>query len=60
MQLVFCQSPSAGRERNNLYMELCKNRMGNDKYVERSMQTFNGAPKTKEVQSEAITMVDAG
>ncbi|XP_036834501.1 dynein intermediate chain 4, axonemal isoform X3 [Oncorhynchus mykiss] len=47
------------KERNNLYMELCKNRMGNDKYVERSMQTFNGAPKTKEVQSEAITMVDA-
>ncbi|CAB1323935.1 unnamed protein product, partial [Coregonus sp. 'balchen'] len=46
--------------RNNLYVELCKNRMGNDKYVERSMQTFNGAPKTKEVQSEAITMVDAG
>uniref|UniRef100_A0A4W5RD87 Dynein axonemal intermediate chain 4 n=1 Tax=Hucho hucho TaxID=62062 RepID=A0A4W5RD87_9TELE len=47
------------KERNNLYMELCKNRMGNDKYVERSMQTFNGAPKTKEVQCEAITMVDA-
>ncbi|XP_064791994.1 dynein axonemal intermediate chain 4 [Oncorhynchus masou masou] len=47
------------KERNNLYMELCKNRMGNDRYVERSMQTFNGAPKTKEVQSEAITMVDA-
>ncbi|XP_071202305.1 dynein axonemal intermediate chain 4 [Salvelinus alpinus] len=47
------------KERNNLYMELCKNRMGNDKYVERSMQTFNGAPKTKEVQSEAITMVDS-
>ncbi|KAJ8392581.1 hypothetical protein AAFF_G00074590 [Aldrovandia affinis] len=48
------------KERNSAYTELCKNRMGNDKYVERMMQTFNGAPKTKEVQSEKITMVDAG
>ncbi|XP_036378497.1 WD repeat-containing protein 78 [Megalops cyprinoides] len=48
------------KERNNAYTELCKNRLGNDKYVERMMQTFSGAPKTKEVQSERITMVDAG
>lgn len=47
------------RERNNRYVELCKNRMGNDKYVERSMQTFNGAPKNKHVQSDSIVMVDA-
>ncbi|XP_016303266.1 dynein axonemal intermediate chain 4 [Sinocyclocheilus anshuiensis] len=48
----------AVKERNNAYTELCKNRHGNDKYVERSMQTFNDAPKTKEVQSDSITMVD--
>ncbi|CAM4625075.1 unnamed protein product [Leuciscus chuanchicus] len=46
------------KERNNAYTELCKNRQGNDKYVERSMQTFNGAPKTKEVQCDSIAMVD--
>uniref|UniRef100_A0A8C1W7J6 Dynein axonemal intermediate chain 4 n=1 Tax=Cyprinus carpio TaxID=7962 RepID=A0A8C1W7J6_CYPCA len=46
------------KERNKAYTELCKNRLGNDKYVERSMQTFNDAPKTKEVQSDSITMVD--
>uniref|UniRef100_A0A6Q2X6J2 Dynein axonemal intermediate chain 4 n=1 Tax=Esox lucius TaxID=8010 RepID=A0A6Q2X6J2_ESOLU len=47
------------KERNSRYTELCKNRTGNDKYMGRSMQTFNGASKTKEVQSEAITMADA-
>ncbi|XP_041912029.1 dynein intermediate chain 4, axonemal [Alosa sapidissima] len=47
------------RERINAYTELCKNRQGNDKYMERSMQTFNGAPKNKEVQCESITMADA-
>lgn len=34
--------------------------MGNDKYVRRSMQTFNGAPKHKAIQSDKIVMVDAG
>lgn len=42
------------------YAELCKNRIGNDKYVVRSMQTFNGAPKHKEIQSDKIVMVDTG
>ncbi|XDV35788.1 hypothetical protein PO909_005670 [Leuciscus waleckii] len=46
------------KERNNAYTELCKNRQGNDKYVERSMQTFNGALKTKEVECDSIAMVD--
>ncbi|XP_071380153.1 dynein axonemal intermediate chain 4, partial [Centroberyx affinis] len=46
-------------ERNNRYAELCKNRVGNDKYMERSMQTFNEAPKNKHVQSDRIVMVDA-
>ena len=48
------------RQRNMTYTELCKNREGNDKYMERSMQTFNGAPKNKEVQCENIAMSDAG
>ncbi|XP_018609658.1 dynein axonemal intermediate chain 4 isoform X2 [Scleropages formosus] len=47
------------KQRNAAYTELCKNRMGNDKYVERAMQTFNGAPKAKEVQTKSITKVDA-
>uniref|UniRef100_A0A4W4G6K8 Dynein axonemal intermediate chain 4 n=1 Tax=Electrophorus electricus TaxID=8005 RepID=A0A4W4G6K8_ELEEL len=44
--------------RNMAYQELCKNRLGNDKYMERPMQTFNGAPKAKEVQSDSISMVE--
>ncbi|KAJ8279085.1 hypothetical protein COCON_G00061510 [Conger conger] len=47
-------------EKNKEYTELCQNKMGNDKYVERMMQTFNGAPKSKQVQSETIAMVDTG
>ncbi|KAL4635028.1 WD repeat-containing protein 78 isoform X1 [Arapaima gigas] len=47
------------KQKNAAYIELCKNRMGNDKYVERAMQTFNGAPKTKEVQTKSITKADA-
>ncbi|XP_069498048.1 dynein axonemal intermediate chain 4 isoform X1 [Ambystoma mexicanum] len=45
--------------RNEAYAELCKNRAGNDRYVERMMQTFFGAPKSKEVQSEKIHSQDA-
>ncbi|XP_057194414.1 dynein axonemal intermediate chain 4 [Triplophysa rosa] len=52
------KNAEAVKERNKAYIELCKHRQGNDKYVERSMQTFNGAAKTKEVQSETVTMVD--
>ncbi|XP_067086802.1 dynein axonemal intermediate chain 4 [Osmerus mordax] len=47
------------KKRTALYEELCRNRIGNDQFVERSMQTFNGAPKTKEVQCESIDMVDS-
>ncbi|XP_056132749.1 dynein axonemal intermediate chain 4 [Lampris incognitus] len=47
------------RKRNSTYSEVCKNRMGNDKYVERWTQTFNGAPKSKGVQADCIVMVDA-
>ncbi|XP_069837503.1 dynein axonemal intermediate chain 4 isoform X2 [Dendropsophus ebraccatus] len=46
--------------RNQTYIDLCKNRAGNDRYVERTMQTINGAPKSKEVQCERIVLADAG
>ncbi|XP_040911473.1 dynein intermediate chain 4, axonemal-like [Toxotes jaculatrix] len=45
-------------ERNNKYAEVCRSRMGNDKYVDRSMQTLNGAAKNKHVQSDSMGMVD--
>ncbi|XP_075688914.1 dynein axonemal intermediate chain 4 isoform X2 [Rhinoderma darwinii] len=46
--------------RNQTYSDLCKNRAGNDRYIERMMQTINGAPKSKEVQCERIVLEDAG
>ncbi|XP_030647720.1 dynein axonemal intermediate chain 4 [Chanos chanos] len=52
------EEADAVRERNKAYVELCKNRLGNDKYTERSMQTLGGAPKVKEVQTQSISMVD--
>ncbi|XP_018517753.1 dynein axonemal intermediate chain 4 [Lates calcarifer] len=45
-------------EKNNQYAEVCRNRMGNDKYVDRSMQTLNGAAKNKHVQTDSMAMVD--
>nr|XP_012998627.2 WD repeat-containing protein 78 isoform X2 [Cavia porcellus] len=47
-------------QRNNKYETLCRNRLGNDLYVERMMQTFNGAPKNKDVQCDRIIMEDQG
>lgn len=34
--------------------------MGNDKYVDRAMQTLNGTAKNKQVQSDSMLMVDTG
>ncbi|KAL8178506.1 UNVERIFIED_CONTAM: WD repeat-containing protein 78 [Gekko kuhli] len=48
------------RQQNVAYMELCKNRVGNDRYTDRMMQTLNGAPKIKEVQCDKIIMADKG
>ncbi|XP_075801471.1 dynein axonemal intermediate chain 4 isoform X2 [Microtus pennsylvanicus] len=47
-------------QKNKNYEVLCRNRLGNDLYVERMMQTFNGAPKNKDVQCEKIIMEDKG
>uniref|UniRef100_A0A8C8VEA4 Dynein axonemal intermediate chain 4 n=1 Tax=Pelusios castaneus TaxID=367368 RepID=A0A8C8VEA4_9SAUR len=48
------------QERNKIYIELCKNKAGNDCFVERMMQTLNGAPKNKEMQCDKILMEDKG
>uniref|UniRef100_A0A667Z1W3 Dynein axonemal intermediate chain 4 n=1 Tax=Myripristis murdjan TaxID=586833 RepID=A0A667Z1W3_9TELE len=55
---VDADDAEAIKERNNRYAELCKNRMGNDKYMDRSMQAFIGASKSKQVQCDSIVMVD--
>ncbi|XP_059879510.1 dynein axonemal intermediate chain 4 [Delphinus delphis] len=47
-------------QRNKNYETLCRNRLGNDLYVERMMQTINGAPKNKHVQCDKIMKEDKG
>ncbi|XP_061533871.1 dynein axonemal intermediate chain 4 [Phycodurus eques] len=54
------ENAQAVKESNILYIELCNNRLGNDKYVARAMQTFVGAAKHKKLQSEKIVMHDQG
>uniref|UniRef100_A0A8C3KNK2 Dynein axonemal intermediate chain 4 n=1 Tax=Calidris pygmaea TaxID=425635 RepID=A0A8C3KNK2_9CHAR len=56
------ESEEAGRilYRNKIYADICKNRPGNDRFVEKMMQTINGAAKTKEVQCDQIIMEDKG
>ncbi|XP_070563890.1 dynein axonemal intermediate chain 4-like isoform X1 [Ptychodera flava] len=50
---------AAVKEKIDKYKELIKSRVGNDRYTERGMQTFNEAPKQKEVQTNRITLADA-
>ncbi|XP_030606878.1 dynein axonemal intermediate chain 4 [Archocentrus centrarchus] len=45
--------------RNSQYEEVCRNRVGHGKDVDRSVQTLNGATKNKQVQSNSLIMVDA-
>ncbi|NXN23594.1 WDR78 protein, partial [Nycticryphes semicollaris] len=56
------ESEDAGRilERNKIYTDICKTRPGNDRFVEKMMQTINGAAKNKEVQCDQIVMEDKG
>ncbi|KAJ3599054.1 hypothetical protein NHX12_033017 [Muraenolepis orangiensis] len=56
---VDAEDAESVRERNLIYAELCKNRTGSDKYMERSTQTLNGAAKTKKIQTDKVNMVDA-
>ncbi|TNN79864.1 WD repeat-containing protein 78 [Liparis tanakae] len=48
------------KERNVQYAELCKNRVGNDKYTARSAQTLNGTPKSKPTQTYKTAVLDEG
>ncbi|XP_078417405.1 dynein axonemal intermediate chain 4 isoform X2 [Cetorhinus maximus] len=48
------------KQRNQLYIELCKERVGNDRYIERMAQTFSGARKSKEVQCDKINTQETG
>ncbi|XP_013413827.1 WD repeat-containing protein 78-like [Lingula anatina] len=48
------------KEKNEKYKELCKSRAGNDRYMEREMNTFNDPPKLKLVQTQKIGYVDVG
>ncbi|NXN75688.1 WDR78 protein, partial [Himantopus himantopus] len=59
---VSVESEDAGRvlERNRIYVDICKNRPGNDRFVEKMMQTINGAAKNKEVQCDKIIVEDKG
>ncbi|XP_032421476.1 WD repeat-containing protein 78 isoform X1 [Xiphophorus hellerii] len=45
-------------ERNKQYSGVCRNRGNNEKYVERAMQTLNGATKNKQIQNNLMLMVD--
>ncbi|XP_052522839.1 dynein axonemal intermediate chain 4 isoform X2 [Tympanuchus pallidicinctus] len=60
--VVSVESEDAARvlERNKMYVDVCKNRPGNDRFVEKTMQTINGAAKNKEVQCDKIIMEDKG
>uniref|UniRef100_A0A8C2TV30 Dynein axonemal intermediate chain 4 n=1 Tax=Coturnix japonica TaxID=93934 RepID=A0A8C2TV30_COTJA len=60
--LMSVESEDAARveERNKIYAEVCKNRPGNDRFVERMMQTVNGAAKNKKIQCDKIIMEDKG
>ncbi|NXE25238.1 WDR78 protein, partial [Ardeotis kori] len=60
--VVSVESEDAGRvlERNRIYADICKNRPGNDRLVEKMMQTVNGAAKNKEVQCDKIIVEDKG
>ncbi|XP_067677855.1 dynein axonemal intermediate chain 4-like isoform X2 [Haliotis asinina] len=46
--------------RNEQYQELVKSRVGNDRYAERGMNTFNEPPKTKNIQTTKIVYNDVG
>ncbi|CAF3188834.1 unnamed protein product [Rotaria socialis] len=41
-------------EKNKTYMNLCKNRQGNDLYIERGMQTFNDLRKHKQIITDPV------
>ncbi|MEQ2219113.1 hypothetical protein XENOCAPTIV_012763, partial [Xenoophorus captivus] len=47
-------------ESNKRYAKVYRNRVTDDKYLDRAVQTMNGATKNKQIQNNLILMVDAG
>ncbi|XP_061859906.1 dynein axonemal intermediate chain 4 [Colius striatus] len=60
--VVSVESEEAGRvlEQNRIYVDICRNRAGNDRIADKMMQTINEATKNKEVQCDKIIMEDKG
>ncbi|NWW91332.1 WDR78 protein, partial [Rhynochetos jubatus] len=60
--VVSAGSEDAGRvlERNRNYVDICKKRPGNDRFVDKMMQTINAAAKNKEAQCDKIILEDKG
>ncbi|NXT67748.1 WDR78 protein, partial [Chaetops frenatus] len=60
--LVSTEAEEAARvvERNKVYAEICKAKIGSEYFEEKMVQTISGAAKTKEVQCETITMAEKG
>ncbi|KAK2155931.1 hypothetical protein LSH36_226g00003 [Paralvinella palmiformis] len=54
------EEAAAIREQNARYSELVKSRLGNDRYMERGMNTFNEPPKYKNIQTSKISYNDVG
>lgn len=48
------------KKQNERYEELLKNRAGNDTFVQRGMQTYNNAPKHKELQTIPVQKQETG
>ncbi|XP_033115107.1 WD repeat-containing protein 78-like [Anneissia japonica] len=46
------------KKRNEDYKQLCSSKEGNDRYMNRGMQCFNEALKTKDIQTTKIAMID--
>jgi len=59
---ISTKSPDANTilEQNKAYEALCASREGNDSYVQTGMQTFNDAPKNKDVQAGKTSMEHVG
>uniref|UniRef100_H0ZIR5 Dynein axonemal intermediate chain 4 n=1 Tax=Taeniopygia guttata TaxID=59729 RepID=H0ZIR5_TAEGU len=60
--LVSTEAEEAPRvlERNKIYAEICKAKIGSEYFEEKIVQTISGAAKSKEVQCETITMAEKG
>ncbi|XP_015492384.1 WD repeat-containing protein 78 isoform X3 [Parus major] len=60
--LVSTEAEEAVRvlERNKIYTEICKAKIGSEYFEEKIVQTFSGAAKNKEMQCETITVAEKG